>query len=74
MNQRVTITREKLRPVRVQAGGRYRKDADGLYQWTYNYTVDDGALCQYGTSLRSLVAMLKHWHPGADIEKSWESN
>lgn len=67
----VVITREKVRPVRVLPGARYLRDGEGLYHWTYNYTVDGGPLCQYGPGLQSLMDMLKRRQPGATIVKSW---
>ncbi|MFI5895695.1 hypothetical protein ACIA5D_36930 [Actinoplanes sp. NPDC051513] len=42
------------------------------WQWSYNYTVDSGPLCQYGPGLASLRGRLKLKFPGARIIETWK--
>lgn len=64
VQQVVTIERFQL----VSAGGGNYRSA---WRWSYNYRIDDGALAQYGTGLKSLCSMLKQKFPGAHVIGTW---
>lgn len=58
----ITVERFKLYPV-PGFGTRIK--------WSYNYTIDDGPLCQYGPGLTELRSMLRRRHPRAEIVETW---
>lgn len=39
--------------------------------WAYNYTVDGGPRCQYGTGLSSLRALIRLKYPDATATTGW---
>jgi hypothetical protein len=61
----VVITRSQLYPSVARPGPAWR--------WTYDYTVDGGPVCQYGTGLASLRRRLREKY-GRDVEviESWK--
>jgi hypothetical protein len=61
---KIVIKRYKLYPVVSRPGP--------AWQWTYDYYVDGGPVCQYGTGLASLREMLKRKFPGATIVEIWK--
>ncbi|MDH6141129.1 hypothetical protein P3T35_003142 [Kitasatospora sp. GP30] len=62
----VVITRSQLYPEVARPGPAWR--------WTYDYTVDGGPVCQYGTGLASLRRMLreKFGARNVDIVETWK--
>lgn len=42
------------------------------WRWTYDYRIDDGPTCQYGTSLASLRDLIRQRWPGAQVIDSWK--
>ena len=62
----VVITRSQLYPEVAHPGPAWR--------WSYDYTVDGGPLCQYGTGLTSLRRMLreKFGARNVDIVETWK--
>lgn len=66
VQQVVTVERFQLYPA---GGGNYRS----AWRWSYNYRIDGGALCQYGTGLKSLRSLLKDKFSGARVVESWKA-
>lgn len=62
--QVIEVERFQLYPA---GGGNYRS----AWQWSYNYHVNGGPLCQYGPGLKSLRSMFKERFPGARIVETW---
>lgn len=64
--QTIRIERYKLYPVVSRPGP--------AWQWAYDYRIDGGPNCQYGTGLASLRSMLKRRFPKAEIVESWKTS
>ncbi len=62
-NHVVIITRSKLYPSFPRAGA--------AWQWTYDYTVDGGPICQFGPGLASLRELVRRkW--GVKGTETWK--
>lgn len=63
----VLITRAKLYPEVARPGP--------AWQWSYNYFVNGGPVCQYGPGLTSLRRMLREkFGRNVEIVKAWETS
>lgn len=62
---RIVIKRSKLYP----SGGAGRRFE---WKWTYDYRIDDGPVCQYGSGLGDLRAILKRKFPNSEIIETWK--
>lgn len=50
---------------------RYRYRTRWGVTWAYDYYVDGGRTCQYGTGLADLRRMLRQKFPEYDVEQTW---